>query len=433
MSLRLALSALVLSLAGVAVAQPAAPEAAPIAPAPADQGPVAPSLEPAPLAAPAPAPEQVPPTPAAAEPTAPPALVEPAPAPEAAPAPAEEPAAEITPKKLSVGTEGLFQPGALIQGWYQLQRTDETTNTFRIRRAEVSAKGDIIPKTISYAIMIDAARALDPSPAVVPVTNGSSDESVTVQQQPNNGPISIFQDVFATFQTEYLDISMGQFKIPVGWESNYSSAKQLFAERADVSRKYADRRDIGLRLTKTFKYFGYTAGFFNGAGQNRLDNDNGKEGGLRLEAYPLEGMTIGVVGYATLWDTDDANAKARWEVDLRYEHAPFIVQAEYIRARDVSADGAPAIKGQGFYAAAGFYLIPDKLQILARLNHLDPNVDANVNPATAKGQDELWHYEGGLTYFFAKNEAKVLLNYGYYNYQDAKDVNELIAAVQLWY
>ena len=444
MSLRILVPAILLGVASTALAQPTTTPETPAAPA-----------TPAPeLAQPAPAPDQAPPDtatspavpapfeatqePAAAEPTAPPALVEPAPmvADEPAPPPPpEEGAAEETPpKKLSVGTEGLFQPGALIQAWYQLNKAADTYNTFRIRRAEISLKGDIIPKLVSYAVMIDPARALEQQNTVVGVENSpESDqpEQVTVLQP--QGPSAILQDVVATFQSEYVDASIGQFKIPVSWEGYNSSSKLLFAERASIARKYGDHRDIGLRLTKTFKYFSYTAGFFNGAGQNKLDNDNGKEGGLRLEAYPIEGMMIGAVGYATLWETDDKNAKTRWEIDARYEHAPFLIQAEYIRGGDVSKNGAPKVTGQGFYTAVGFYVL-DNLQLAARVGHVDPNVDADVDPTkSSSGDDEYWHFEGGVNFYILKNEARLTLNYANYDYQDLKSNNQLTFATQLWF
>ena len=79
-----------------------------------------------------------------------------------------------------------------------------------------------------------------------------------------------------SFRVSYLDASIGQFKIPVSYEGYNSSSKLLFAERAPVSRKYGDVRDMGLRLAKTFDYFGYSAGLFNGTTLDNLDNNKQK-------------------------------------------------------------------------------------------------------------------------------------------------------------
>ncbi len=56
-----------------------------------------------------------------------------------------QPADAEPPRKLAVGTEGFFQPGILLQGWFLADRADETTSTFRVRRAELHLKGEIIP------------------------------------------------------------------------------------------------------------------------------------------------------------------------------------------------------------------------------------------------------------------------------------------------
>src|SRR5689334_24006522 len=74
------------------------------------------------------------------------------------------PIAEI-PRKVAVGTSGLFQPGLLLQGWYVYDQTDATgttatsiANTFRVRRAEIALKGEIVPGLIGYNVMFDPSR-----------------------------------------------------------------------------------------------------------------------------------------------------------------------------------------------------------------------------------------------------------------------------------
>src|SRR4030095_1488424 len=92
------------------------------------------------------------------------------------------------------------------------------------------------------------------------------------------GPATIFQDYFITFMTDYADISLGQFKIPVSYEGFNSSSKILFPERPLGSRAYGNKRDIGLRVEKKLgEYFGYALEDVNGAGQNKLDDDIAKD------------------------------------------------------------------------------------------------------------------------------------------------------------
>jgi predicted porin len=196
-----------------------------------------------------------------------------------------------------------------------------------------------------------------------------------------------------------------------------------------VSKEYGDKRDVGLRFAKTFEYFGYSAGLFNGAGANNLDADNAKDGALRLEGYPIKDMVLGGVAYATLWDRKKAGLKDRWELDARYDLGDVLIQAEYLRASE-AAPAKTGVDAQGFYAAVAVRLLDKKLEPAVRVGYYDPNTNANVDPATAKGKDEAWHVEGGLTYYIQKQEARVQLNYGHFAYDDKKANNEVILATQ---
>jgi hypothetical protein len=422
-----------------------------------------PPAEPPPAAAPLPAPPTepasdqppagapVPPAPAApsapepvAPATPPPAASPPLPATSlSAVSPEKTQAAGVEgapPKKLAVGSSGLFQPGLTLQGWFVLDHLDHrvpggfrTTTTFRLRRAEISAKGEILPGLVSYAVMIDPARALEFGTATVPVNNqdppptGAAAESVNVKQPV--GSSSILQDFFITFQSPLVDASIGQFKIPVSWEGYNSSQKLLFPERALVSREYGDKRDLGVRLAKTFEYVGFSAGMFNGAGQNNLDTNNAKDLALRLEAYPVSGLVLAGVIYGSVGKRRTSAAKARWEGDFRFEHGPFLFQGEFIRALDVSAAGARWL-AQGFYGAVG-WTFAEMLQPVVRLGYLDPNIHTNLQPVKATDKDEVWVIEGGVNYYLRKHEAKLQLAYSRFEYDVSNPNNEVIFAAQV--
>jgi hypothetical protein len=141
-----------LMLAAAFAAAQAAPTPDPLPPAPTDPAPevpVPPPTTPAPLApaappAPGPPPPVVPPLPPAAPP--PPPL---------------PPTPTDAPKALEVGSGGgQWSPSGLIQAWllgsHQTETVpgrampvaDEDTLTFRLRRAELRVKADIVPKRI---------------------------------------------------------------------------------------------------------------------------------------------------------------------------------------------------------------------------------------------------------------------------------------------
>jgi hypothetical protein len=293
-------------------------------------------------------------------------------------------------------------------------------------------KGEIVPKLVAYGLVIDFARLLEPVDTPLTVSGGM--DTVTAKQPSANGTSSVVNDFYITLMSEYVDASIGQFKIPISWEGMNSSAKLIFAERALVSRLYGDRRDMGAKFTKTFKYFGYYAGIFNGAGQNQVELVRSKDATARLEAYPVEGLTIAVAGYSTFMYRKQSGSKDRLEGDIRYESGPVLVQAEYIRGTDKPVGGGTGLTGQGFYIAGGYYVL-DNLQPVVRFGWVDPNTKANADPTMTKGLviDEVVTYEVGLNYYISKQEAKLLLNYSRFQYQDAHPNNEVIFGAQTWF
>lgn len=347
-------------------------------------------------------------------------------------APSAPPAAP-PPEKLSVGSGGLFKPGLLLQGWFLVDHSTDTTSTFRLRRAEFHVKGEIVPGLVGYGLMIDPSKVLEFQDKTLPVSNQdpapsdpSEPETVTAKQPA--GSVSMLQDFFITVTSRYVDVSAGQFKIPVSWEGYNSSSKLLFPERALVSREFGDKRDVGLRLSKTFKSFGYSAGVFNGAGQNSLDTNNDKDLALRLEGYPVPGLVLGGVVYTTV-GARQSNVKDRYEADVRLERGPLLLQAEYIRAHDIGK-AAPGTDAQGFYSAVAWTFF-DKLQPCLRVGYLDPNVDVNVDPEISGGKDEVWHMDVGLNYYVRKHEAKLQLAYGRFQYETRAAIDEVVLVGQV--
>ena len=424
---RLLISSLsIVAIAGSAAAQPAPDPAPAIDPTPTTDSP---PVEPTPMV---PAPEV------------------PAPAPPAKPA-------EDMPKKLAVAKDSpgaFFTPGILLQGWFvddfsSTAGADSTTvstlSTFRLRRAELSANGELIPKFLKYRMMFDPSRVRD---TLNRTTAVDATGAPIVVSTPASA-LSTLQDFFLTFQSEYADVSIGQFKIPVSWEGYNSSAKIILPERAFVSTVLGDKRDVGIRIEKTFAKLGYSAGLFNGAGQDNFDNNNQKDVALRLEAYPVKGMTIAAMTYDSVGYRSRAGTKDRWEADFRYETGPFLIQAEYIRALDVTRSGATACANaagkctsHGAYGALA-YKIKDvgagnwkgDFQPVLRIGFFDPDVDNEVTAMTPAENGRV-DYEIGANYYLRNHEAKLQLSYDRQQFDDT-DLkvanNELILAAQVWY
>lgn len=411
----------IVALAGTAVAQPAPPQP-PADPPPADPPPAGPP------------PADQPP----AGPAVPAKLDEPKPEPKPEPA-KDAKKDEPGPAKVAVGKagQGFFQPGILMQGWFLFERTGSAElSTFRLRRAELIAKGEILPKRVAYSVMIDPAKVREFNTVTVagPPDAMGAPTTITVRQPVT--AVSVLQDFYITFLSPYIDVSLGQFKIPVSWEGYNSSGKLIMPERAFVSTQFGDKRDLGVRLAKTFPKWGYSAGVFNGAGLNNLDNNNQKDVALRLEVYPIKGMVIGGVTYDSIGYRRRGGTKDRWEADFRYEAGPYLVQAEYIRARDVTKDLAEPTDAQGFYVAAGYTIkkaplpLAGDLQPIVRFGYLDQDASLNV-PAT--GNDELFHYDVGLNYYLKSHEMKLQASYQRQQFDDKPANNQVIVAAQVFY
>ena len=415
--MKLLILSLLAASGSVALAQPAPSTTPEPAPTPTTPDP-----------APAPAPPVTPAPPAATPPSTPP----PGPA-------AAEPAkpAERDPKKLPAGSAGFFQPGMLLQGWAVLDRAArmtaspcgpaETCTTFRLRRAELAAKGEILPKRVAYRMMFDPAKVREFTNTTITDGNGMP---VTIAQPTSR--ISVLQDFFITYLTEWADISIGQFKIPVSWEGYNSSAKLAFPERMIGSTRLGDLRDLGIRVEKIKEKWGYSLGLFNGQLSNNLDNNNQKDLGLRLEAYPIKGLTIAGVVYDSIGLRNRVGTKDRWEGDVRYDNGTILMQAEYIYARDIAAMAGQFVGQQSFYVLGGYTIknpaLHGDLQPVARVGRLDPNRDA--------GGDATTQYDIGLNYYLKAHEMKFQGSYTRFQSQDTSvrpSVNEVILAAQVSY
>jgi hypothetical protein len=337
------------------------------------------------------------------------------------------------PDRVQIGKyPGYFQPGALLQAWVFSAHTEhEPTNTmFRLRRAEIKVRGEVAPGQISYYLGVDFAKTIPFGSTEVPVTGQrpipTTPGTVTVQQPGTDR--SPLQDFWITYTSDYADFSVGQFKIPVSLEALQSSSRLLFPERSLVTREDGDRRDLGIRIEKKLgTRFYYYAGLFNGSGANTPDNDRKKDLALRLEYYPIPGLTVGGVIYGTVGT--DQFVRDFYEADLRYEGYGFTFQGEYIYDR--TGPRNRRLNGQGAYTALA-YMIANRLQPVARVGFLDTNLDrlplSPTSPANQLGT--LAHVEAGLNYFVdprlaANHDAKLTLAAGTFQQQGDVDRTEV--------
>ena len=232
----------------------------------------------------------------------------------------------------------------------------------------------------------------------------------------------MLQDAFVTFRSPYADVTAGQFKLPLSLEGYGSSSKLLFPERALVSRRYGDKRDIGVRVDKQIDRFYYNLGIYNGQGQNRLDTNDQKDLAARLEAKPIPELTLAIAGALAVGERDTEPAKDRLEGDARFEFAGLLAQAEYIRAWD--GPTGSRTRGHGAYAALGYRIFD--LQPIVRIGRLEPDLDGD-----GQGSDDaVNHYEVGANYYWLDQEVRFGLSASWFDFDDAPVRTEVIALAQ---
>jgi len=444
------------------------PSAAEPATAPAPEPAAAATAQPD-QAAPAPAPEQVPAAataPEAAKPASPgPITIE------------TSPDALPQVKVLIGGVDATFRPSVLAQFWFFFDQSAPTyaatttgpasicltsdcvanSTTFRIRRAELGFNGGAWGDRVQYKITIDPGRALELQNTTLTVAGSPSKETVSAKQ-PTAVPVgassvptslTILNDWALTYSFEPVEITVGQMRIPVSWEGSGASGKLLFPERSQAAaRQFGDRRDIGLRVGKAFKYFSYGVYLFNGGGQNNLDTNNQKDFALRLEAYPIEGMMIGFVDYNSVGQRNLSGSKDRVEVDFRYETRPLgpvtlLLQSEYIRGWDridanVCVDNPDGGMCRSWLPSAGFYVpgamtLYDRVQLALRYGRMDPNLGTDSSGDADYKYREANIYEVGLNGFILKRQVMLQASYSVFAWAGIPAQHQLIVSSQLFY
>lgn len=297
-----------------------------------------------------------------------------------------------------VGFGKYLRIGGVLQERYQGFEQSTKFNSFDLHRARLIVQGNV-----------------------------SDDWSYYTQTELGGASVKLV-DAYTTYKiADYLKFSAGQFKIPFSLESLTSDPALEFIDRSQVVEALAGRstdvisttgvgtgaapgnqqgRDIGISIGGNFfkvndnYILDYTFGVFNGAGYDVTgDNNSRKDIGGRLAIHPIVNLTIGgdfYNGVAYYGNPAKNQKRNRGGFDARYVIGGLSVQAEY----DKGTDGA--IKRDGWFGQAAYFVWPKKLQLAAKYDTYDPN--------KAIGTDRANIYTGGINYFF-NNWAKFTIDY----------------------
>jgi hypothetical protein len=377
-------------VASAAVAQPAKADSTTPAPsAPVSPAPAAPVVASAPAA------------PAQPAPTAP---AQPKPA---APAPAKPAAASAAAASVGFGT---IKFDGLLQAWY----TDGAripARSFRVRRVELKMSGQVAP-TVSWAVMLDAAKSLSVSPTYVTVNGTKVLADASVAQSGR-----VLQDAFVTVDLPWhAHVDAGQIKIPLSNMGFLSSGKLETVERpmfvADKARgaSFGDVRDVGAMIRgSATRYADYFLGAFNGSGesQNNTDKDPQKAWIGRVVFRPLvPGLQLGGSGVYGGKPNATHPRRDRLGGEAQYTWHALMTRAEFMRGSDA------AVNRIGYYVMSTYKLRPT-FDLVARFDAWDPDRNIETGVATDVTHDIL----GGFNWYLAGQNAKLQLNYNSRTYK----------------
>jgi len=307
---------------------------------------------------------------------------------------------------ITIGSRAL-QFSGLAQVRYQGFEQSTVNNAFDLHRIRLDVRGDVTEKW-SYDIYTEFG-----------------------------GPGVKLVDAWTSYKLgDYLKFTAGQFKIPFSLESLISDSQLEFIDRSQVVEALAGRskdvignqngRDIGLQVNGSFAkindfyLFDYSFGVFNGAGYDvTTDNNNHKDIGGRISVHPVKNLSISADfynGVAALGTPIKNQARKRGGFDVRYVIGALALQAEYDKGTDA------AIKRDGWFGQAAYFVIPKKLQLAAKYDTYDPNKTIKT--------DRTQIYTGGVNYFF-NNWTKISVDYLDRHEETTTQIKNNILEVQL--
>jgi phosphate-selective porin OprO and OprP len=264
----------------------------------------------------------------------------------------------------------------------------------------------------------------------------------------NGNNVRLLDDAFMNYRLlDEVQIRVGQFKTPFVRQEMISDGNLQLVDRSIVADNFKQGRDIGAMLHGKFAggLLTYGVGGFGGAGQStpRTSNNNALVGRIAVNPFgemayseadldaakkPL--MTVGAsylkntlqkTGATAFADVDpkatayfgkgwlgtgvgkfgntekvDVNSVG---IDAAFKWQGLSIQGEYLLGQ---ADGQitnNTLRAQGFYAQAGYCIIPSKLEAAVRYSFMDQDRD--------KSNDLQSEIAGGLSYYFDKHNLKI--------------------------
>lgn len=223
--------------------------------------------------------------------------------------------------------------------------------------------------------------------------------------------------IFGKFSNLYIErnfsknhkMRVGVSRSPIGLEGSMSSFALPFAQRAQISREFGDAISTGISFIGNKGALEYNMGGYTSTRFTQGFKDGAEFIG-RIGVKPFYKQEGSYFKNLKLYAGADVGHRGEnygvYSAALTYEYKKFLMNFEYAYADGSNGDYFDPRKRQGFFATAGYNITP-KLQLLARYDYFDRNLDESKN---------INHeYSVGINYFVFKQRLKFALNYVFSN------------------
>ncbi|GAB7025491.1 porin [Geotalea toluenoxydans] len=297
--------------------------------------------------------------------------------------------------------------------------TSRDSNKIEVKRMKFWLNGYAYTKDLTYLLQVDF------------VQGGSS---------------KLLEHAYLNYRfVDEAQVLAGQTKVPFGRQWLNSSGSQQFVDRSTASDMFRPGYEAGVKVHGAVAggIATYELGYYGGAGQStfRTSNDNayaaritanpfGKmayaEGDLDQSEKPL--LSVGANYYrntlqkstATAFETNNVTLAGStgwlgkgigtfttgekidingYGVDAAFKWLGASAQAEYLLGQADGHTSDKTLRAHGFYAQAGYCIIPKKLELAFRYSFVDPNRD--------KANDQQVDTQGAVSYYFNKHNLKL--------------------------
>lgn len=243
-------------------------------------------------------------------------------------------------------------------------------------------------------------------------------------------------------------VQMGQYKTPYSRQELYNDGVLQFPERSLATDAFKPSRDEGFMAFGNFcnGLFTYQAGVFGGTGQSNLRTNENVMPVVRLTANPIGTMgaseadiqdhktpalSFGANGFTnTLRKLTDVAFEAElnyagpagwlgrnvglfqlgenvdiksWGVDAQFKWHGFSLQGEGYWGQAEGQTSGVRLYSYGYYVQAGYFILPQKLDIAGRYSYVDYNRDV------ARGGFGV--ISASTSYYVRRNSLKFVFDY----------------------